>query len=212
LVNYIALSQELRQNISQKDFQNVANKYGLDINKKYVLSFGAVDPRKNVLFTIECFFDFVKKNNIQDLYFLICGNCADSMKRKIDEINNDVKKYIKFIGYVDDEDVEILYSNSLFFSYNTLYEGFGMTPLEAMSCGVPVITSNNSSVPEVVGDAAITCSPTDKQAIIKAMEDLYFNEDLREKMSKKGIERAKLFNWNKTCKVIADKIIEDFRG
>ena len=110
------------------------------------------------------------------------------------------------MGYVDDEDVNTLYSNSLFFTYISLYEGFGMPPLEAMSCGTPVLTSNTSSLPEVVGDAAIMIEPTDKKACIDAMKNLYFNENLRNELSKKGLEQAKKFSWEKSTKIIIDSI------
>jgi glycosyltransferase involved in cell wall biosynthesis len=91
----------------------------------------------------------------------------------------------------------MLYSNSLFFTFLSQYEGFGMPPLEAMQAGTPVITSNNSSLPEVVGDAAISLTYNDEDAVIKAFEDFYFNEDLRKAYIAKGLERAKMFSWEK---------------
>ena len=81
-----------------------------------------------------------------------------------------------------------------------------MPPLEAMSCGVPVLTSNTSSLPEVVGNFAIMIDPKDKEACINAMKNLYFNEDLREELSKKGLEQAKKFSWDKTVDIIINKI------
>jgi glycosyltransferase involved in cell wall biosynthesis len=77
-----------------------------------------------------------------------------------------------------------------------------MPPLEAMSCGTPVLTSNTSSIPEVVGDSAIMIDPKDKEACVNAMKDLYFNENLREELSKKGLEQAKKFSWDKTVDII----------
>jgi glycosyltransferase involved in cell wall biosynthesis len=108
---------------------------------------------------------------------------------------------------VDDADVNVLYSNSLFFAYISKYEGFGMPPLEAMQAGTPVITSNNSSLPEVVGDAAIMIDCESEEQCVKAFETLYYNENLREDYIKKGIERAKLFTWKKTVGKMSEAII-----
>ena len=112
------------------------------------------------------------------------------------------------LGYIDDEDVNLLYSNSLFFSFLSLYEGFGMPPLEAMMCGVPVICANNSSLPEVVGDAALMVDPEDEDEVIEAFRKFYFDENLRDEYIKKGLKRAELFNWDKTYKIMSEKIIE----
>ncbi|GHT04647.1 hypothetical protein FACS1894139_07130 [Planctomycetales bacterium] len=99
-----------------------------------------------------------------------------------------------------------LYSNSLFFVYLSQYEGFGMPPLEAMAAGTPVITSNNSSLPEVVGDAGIMIDYDSEEQCLQAFADLYFHADLREKYIAKGLERAKLFSWEKTVTQMADVI------
>jgi glycosyltransferase involved in cell wall biosynthesis len=88
------------------------------------------------------------------------------------------------------------------------YERFGMPPLEAMQAGTPVICSNNSSLPEVVGDAAITIDCDSEEQCIKAFEDLYFNENIRKEYIARGIERAKFFSWRKTGKLMIDKILE----
>ncbi len=134
------------------------------------------------------------------------GKNHEILKRELADLFDEDK--VRLLGYVADEDVNTLYSNSLFFTYVSLYEGFGMPPLEAMSAGVPVVTSNTSALPEVVGDAAITLDPTDKDAIIKAYEAFYFNPELREECIQKGLERAKMFSWDKMYKIISDKILE----
>jgi len=118
-----------------------------------------------------------------------------------------MNKYIITLGFIDDEDVNILYSNSLFFTFISLYEGFGMPPLEAMQAGVPVICANNSSLPEVVGDAAIMVNAENEKEIIEAFSKFYFNEELRNEYVEKGLARAKLFSWDKTVKIMTDKMI-----
>ena len=109
-----------------------------------------------------------------------------------------------YAGYVDDDDLPILYSNAEWFVFTTQYEGFGLPPLEAMQCGCPVITSNNSSLPEVIGDAGIMIDWDSDEQHVEAYEKYYFKEELRKENSRKGLERAKLFSWKKTV----DEMVE----
>jgi glycosyltransferase involved in cell wall biosynthesis len=135
-------------------------------------------------------------------------NFAKCFNETFGELHEDLQSKIVRLGYVDDSDVNMLYSNSLFFAYMSQYEGFGMPLLEAMQAGAPVITANNSSLPEVVGGAALAIDYNDEEACIKAMEAYYFDEDLRQAYIKKGFERAKLFTWDKTVNLMVNKIKE----
>jgi glycosyltransferase involved in cell wall biosynthesis len=191
----------------------ILKKYGIihNINSKYILSFCSLEPRKNIIFTVTCFLKFVKKHGIQDLYFYIGGAHWDLFIQQLNEtvgqIEECYRNRIIRLGYVSDEDVNALYSNSLFFIYLSQYEGFGMPPLEAMQAGVPVITSNNSSLPEVVGDATITIPYNDEEALVGFMEKLYFNTNMRMDYITRGLNRAKQFSWKKTTDKMAEKII-----
>ena len=207
----IATAQDFYPDKNEEKLKKVLDKYNVSKNQrgKYIFSLCTLEPRKNLIFTIKCFIEFIKENKIDDLYFYLGGGHWDDFIGQLEKEIYDLDKYkdkIVKLGYVDDEDVNTLYSNSLFFTYISLYEGFGMPPLEAMSCGAPVLTSNTSSIPEVVGDAAIMIDPTDKQACINAMKDLYFNENLREELSKKGLEQAKKFSWDKTVDIIVKNL------
>ena len=166
--------------------------------------------RQNLIRAVKCFAAFIRKNNIDDLVFVLGGAHWDRfisiLESEIENLNELKDKILK-IGYVDDADQAALYSGALFFVYTSQYEGFGLPPLEAMSCGTPVITSNNSSLPEVVGGAAIMIDYDDDAAHIKAYEDYYFNEELRKENSKKGLEQARKFSWEK-C---ADIMVEEFK-
>jgi glycosyltransferase involved in cell wall biosynthesis len=188
-------------------------KYRIEYNKdnNYIFSFCTLEPRKNLPFTMRCFVKFIKKHSIDNLYFYLGGGQWDKfihlLEEQIDNLNEYRDKIVR-LGYVDDADVNILYSNSLFFTYISQYEGFGVPPLEAMQAGTPVITSNNSSLPEVVGDAAIMIDYDNEEQCIKAFEDFYFNENLRKYYIEKGLERAKLFSWEKTVDKMKEVIIE----
>ena len=110
-------------------------------------------------------------------------------------------------GYIDDEDLAPLYSGAEWFVYTSQYEGFGLPPLEALACGCPVITSNNSSLPEVVGDAGIMIDWDSDEQHIKAYEDYYFHPELREQNRQKGLIRAKQFSWEKTVDLMLKEIL-----
>jgi glycosyltransferase involved in cell wall biosynthesis len=184
-------------------------KYKLNTDECYIFSLCTIDPRKNLPFTINCFIKFIIKHNIENMsFFLGGGYYPDYYNDFIAEIST-ITKYrnkIVYLGYVDDKDINILYSNSLFFVFLSQYEGFGMPPLEAMQAGTPVICSNNSSLPEVVGDAAITVDYNNEEQCINAFEKFYFNSELREEYIKKGLERAKLFTWEKTFDIMSNVI------
>jgi glycosyltransferase involved in cell wall biosynthesis len=212
-VAYNAPNQHYVPKYDKQDLVNILKKYGVkhNPNNKYLFSLCGLEPRKNLIFTIACFLKFIKKHNIQDLYFYLGGSIYSNFKTVLTGILEEVDEFkskIRLLGYVDDSDTNILYSNSLFFTFLSQYEGFGMPPLEAMQAGTPVITSNNSSLPEVVGDAAISLTYNDEEAVIKAFEDFYFNENLRKKYIEKGLERAKMFSWEKSVGQMT-KIIED---
>jgi glycosyltransferase involved in cell wall biosynthesis len=210
-VTYIATAQFFLPNYDKNILNNILKNYNINIKPDdlYIYSLCSIDPRKNLLFTVKCFIKFLKKNNVDNFYFFLGGAYLpvylEEFEKNMSELSDYQNKIIR-LGYIDDIDLNILYSNSLFFTYLSQYEGFGMPPLEAMQAGTPVICSNNSSLPEVVGDAAITINYNDEEACIKAMEDLYFNENLRKEYVRKGLERAKLFSWEKTFNTMSNVI------
>lgn len=198
-----ASSNNFTQLYDKVNLKSTLKNYNEKLNHedKYIFSLCTLDPRKNLIFTIKCYIKFIKKHKINDLKFYLGGGhfyqFIEQFKIELSEYSSFFDKII-LLGYIDDNDVNIFYSNALFFTYLSQYEGFGVPPLEAMQAGTPVITSNNSSLPEVVGDAAIMIDYNSEEQCIKAFEDLYFNEDIRKNYIKKGIERAKLFSWDKT--------------
>jgi len=180
-------------------------------NMHYIFSLCTLEPRKNLLFTIKCFIEFIKKHNIDNMYFFLGGGhfpgFIEQFKQKLSNFSEYQDKII-MLGYIDDKDINILYSNSIFFVFLSQYEGFGMPPLEAMQAGTPVICSNNSSLPEVVGNAAITNDYNNEEQCIDAFEKLYFNSELREEYVKKGLEHSKIFSWEKTFNKMSNIIME----
>ncbi|MBT6229755.1 MAG: glycosyltransferase family 4 protein, partial [Candidatus Scalindua sp.] len=141
----------------------------------------------------------------KDYKLVIAGEKGWLYKQIFKEVEHrDLKKEILFLGVVKDEDLPMLYNCADIFVYPSLYEGFGLPPLEAMACGIPVITSNTSSLPEVIGNAGIMVDPEDDNSLSEAIFNVLKDEDLRYQMSKNGLKRAKLFSWEKAAKEILE--------
>jgi glycosyltransferase involved in cell wall biosynthesis len=184
-----------------KDLQlirEVKKKYGIP-SGQYILSVGTLEPRKNIKQLIFSFQRIIEQEKIRDLNLVLVGakSCFHDKLFAQLNITNDLKKRVVLTGYIPDQDLTPLYSGSLVFVYPSLYEGFGLPPLEAMQCGVPVITSNTSSLPEVVGDAGIMTAPNDSDALCHHILKIYRSSTLRHELANKSFEQAKKFNWPK---------------
>lgn len=182
-----------------EEIEYILQKYNINIHKRYLLSIATLEPRKNIERTIRAFLQLIQQEKIDDLNLVLVGTKGWNFETIFDEIkaNPLLKEKIILTGFVADEDLAALYSAALAFVYPSLYEGFGLPPLEAMQCGTPVITSNKSSLPEVVEDAGILVEPTDEDAIADAMLKLYNDKSLRNTLSKKSSLQAQKFSWKK---------------
>ena len=200
---------DYKPNKDKDRLNDVREKYNIPMDNKYLFSLCSLEPRKNLIRSVKTFIEFIKKNKIDDVVYVLGGGAWSGFIEKLEKEVPDYKNYADKIiraGYVDDEDLEVLYSNAQWFVYTSQYEGFGMPPLEAMRCGCPVITSNNSSLPEVVGDAGIMIDWDNDEQHIAAYEKYYFDEKYRNSMAKKGLEHSEHFSWEKAVDVIIDKM------
>ncbi|HEY7768802.1 glycosyltransferase family 1 protein, partial [Longimicrobium sp.] len=166
----------------------------------YLLSVNAVEPRKNIERAVRAFSRMTSQERLADLRMVLVGNMGQDPHRFFEAAREAGLSPDRLVvtGYVPDEDLAALYSGALAFVYPSLYEGFGLPPLEAMQCGTPVITSNTSSLPEVVGDAGIMVEPTDEDALSQAMLDVCRDGELRRRMQARSLARAARFSWE-TC-------------
>lgn len=182
----------------QKITDNTLQQYKIP-KSPYLLSLCTLEPRKNLSFLIQCFSKIINQQPNLDLNLVLVGvsgwKNADIFQAA--QANSLLKNRIIFTGYIPDEDLSAIYSGATAFIYPSLYEGFGLPPLEAMKCGTPVITSNTSSLPEVVGDAGIMINPKEQDTLCQAILDITNDSNLRAKLSQKGLERANQFSWQK---------------
>jgi len=181
----------------------VRRKYGLP--PEYVLFVGVLEPRKNIPTLLRAFALLLAEKLDLGLKLVIAGGRGWGLA----EIGTMVRSlglqgHVLFPGFIDEADLPHLYRGALLFVYPSLYEGFGLPILEAMGCGVPVITSNTSSMPEVAGDAAVLVDPTKPETLALAMASVLTDEALREKLRQKGIARARGFSWD----AVARKTLE----
>ncbi len=181
---------------------------GFGIDYPYILYLGSLEPRKNVERLIEAFIQLKKGKQINEK-LVLSGIKGWSYQSIVDKVaSSGIEKEIIFIGFVSNEVLPFLYNGASAFVYPSLYEGFGLPVLEAMACGVPVVTSNVSSLPEVAGDAAILINPSSVDEIADGIWRLLCDEELRNQCAQKGIERAKLFTWER-CAVETLKVFDE---
>lgn len=167
----------------------------------YFLAVSSLDPRKNFKMLIDAFLH----SGIQTPLVIVGskGKVFNDMQLNIDTI--DSSKVI-FTDYINDEDLKALYKSSLCFVYPSLYEGFGIPPLEAMANGCPTIVSNTSSLPEVCGNASLYIDPYDRNSITDAMKEVLNDESLRKELIARGKENVKRFNWNYSAQMAVTEI------
>ena len=239
-VVYLGISKDFKP--FKKDnpkLKEVGKKYNLPVSsclvggrtsggfKNFILYFGTIEPRKNLLLLIKAFETLKerfaepslkttwkglegvvtgkKKSIFSDLKLVIAGARGWLYKDIFKEVeNSEYKKDIIFIGFIEDKDKPYLYNLADAFVYPSFFEGFGFPPLEAMACGVPTIVSNTSSLPEVVGSGAIMIDPYNVDELAFAIRKVLEDKELRQDLIKKGLGQVKKFDWDKTAKEVLE--------
>lgn len=183
--------------INENKKNEFKQKYELN---RYILFVGSTQPHKNLLSLIDAF--YLIRKRVQDIDLVVVGYIE---RKDITKINSklrtlDVRQSVKFLGHLLDNEISIVYSSAELFVFPTLYEGFGLPPLEAMALGCPVVVSNTSSLPEVVGDAGVYVDPYSPQDIADGILKVLTDDSLRQSLIKKGFEQIKKFSWEKSAK------------
>ncbi len=199
-VIYESASKKFATNRTDQIKSKIKNK--INITTPYIFHLGGIDLRKNTFTVLKCFSIFKRKVDTK-CTLVISGLPAYMIKAYAafsEKLNLKKDLDVVFTNFISEEDLIGLYSSAVFFLYPSRYEGFGIPLLEAMACGTPVITSKISSMPEIAGEAAIFIDPDDEESILQAMLHLWNDKGARETLIKQGVERSKIFSWEKAAK------------
>lgn len=203
-VVYNAIDERFRLgHATDADRQFIAERY--QVNYPFILYAGRISPHKNVGRIIEAFSalktELEKEAKFPDLKLIIIGDELSrqpELRRTV--IRSAVQNDVRFLGFVPIEVLRIFYDTAKVFVFPSLYEGFGLPPLEAMSHGTPVITSNTTSLPEVVGNAAVLVNPENLFEIMRALHRVLIDQALRDKLKQRGYEQAARFSWEASAR------------
>ena len=207
-VVYNAIDERfLRGHASENDRQILAERYL--VTYPFLLYAGRISPHKNLVRIIEAFSalkgELEKEGKFPDLKLIIIGDELSKhpdLRRTV--IRSGVQNDVRFMGFVPIEMLRVFYDAAKIFVFPSLYEGFGLPPLEAMAHGTPVVTSNTSSLPEVVGNAAVLVNPENVFEIMRALQHVLLDPALRDKIKQRSYEQTKKFSWDKSAQRILE--------
>src|SRR5215470_7109601 len=207
-VVYNAIDERfLHGHATQADREVIAQRY--QVNYPFILYAGRISPHKNLVRIIEAFSalkgELEKEDKLPDLKLIIIGDEVSKhpdLRRTV--IKSGVQNDVRFLGFVPIEVLRIFYDSAKVFVFPSLYEGFGLPPLEAMAHGTPVVTSNTSSLPEVVGNAAVLVNPENVFEIMRAIHRVLVDQELREKMKRRSSEQLKRFSWDSSARHVLE--------
>lgn len=193
-----------------EEVARVAARYQL--TEPFVLYAGNIKPHKNLERLIAAF-ALLRRWGFERLKLLIIGDEISKypeLRRAVHR--HQLHPWVRFLGFVSNDTLAVLYRLADLFVFPSLYEGFGLPPLEAMASGTPVVTSNVSSLPEVVGDAAVLVDPYNPEAIADGMRRVLADPDLRAELRQRGLARARAFSWDRSVERIRQVYAEAMGG
>ena len=202
-VAYLAADDNFRPVTDPHLLSRVRDRYGLP--SRFILTAGSNEPRKNVRTVIDAFSRL--PISLRDRCpLVVMGPLWGKRASDVETFGNG--STVRYIGEVEESHLPSIYSLSSAFIFLSLYEGFGLPALEAMTCGAPVLASSTSSIPEVVGEAGILVHPEDVDAITTGLEQIMTDDALIERLSALGIDQAAGFDWRSTTQVVFDSLME----
>jgi len=196
-----AIDEAILEDPGEEEMERVQERY--QIRGRFVLYAGNIKPHKNLERLVAAFGMLKQRPGHEDVKLLIIGdevNRYGSLRRSVEAAG--VRQDVRFFGFVPSRTLSALYRLASVFAFPSLYEGFGLPPLEAMACGTPVVTSRISSLPEVVGDAALLVDPYSTEDIAHGLERVLGDEGLRGELSTRGRARVKQFSWKRSVEAI----------
>jgi len=202
LIKYLKMPEDKIKVIYNGIDHSIFKPYNTKVrDKPYILYVGSERPRKNLDGLIEAF--AILGKDFPELELVKIGTSGRSEEYRYDTMkkldNLGITQNVIFIGHIPELDLAYYYSSALLLAYPSLYEGFGLPPVEAMACGCPVVTSDNSSLPEIMGDAGIMVNPYDTDSLAQAMREVLTDSKLRNDMVSKGLKQVKKFSWDRAA-------------
>ena len=197
-VIYSGVLSKFKKIDSEDAIIKVREKFNLP--KKFIFYLGTIEPRKNISSIIDAFEILKRDFGFENYYLVIAGAKGWLYKdifRKMEK--GQFSKYIRYIEFVEDDDRPAMYNAAELLVYPSFFEGFGFQPLEAMACGTPVVSSNVSSIPEVVHDAALLVDPYNVKELYSAIKEVLTNESFKKDLIYRGSNRVRNFSWQKTA-------------
>lgn len=206
-----AVDRAYRPIVDEVRLAQVRRKY--DLPQQFILSVGVLQPRKNIAGLIEAHARLPL--HLRETYRLVVTGKRGWLTDNLPDLAERAGKQVLFTGYVPDNELPALYTLASCFAYPSLYEGFGLPPLEAMACGTPTVTSAVASLPEVVGDAALLVDPRDTGTLSQALQQLLEDAPLRERLREAGLAQARAFTWERSARAlrpVLDQAVRAARG
>ncbi len=195
---------DARFGIEPSEEQVVRTRERYQLNDQFVLYAGNIKPHKNLERLIEAFYR-VRRHGLDHVRLLIIGDEISKLQTLRRAVHRHMlHKHVRFLGFVPQETLVVLYRLASVFVFPSLYEGFGLPPLEAMASGTPVVTSNVSSLPEVVGDAAVLVNPYDVEAIADGIRRVLTDDALRVDLRRRGLARAQDYSWERSVRRVRE--------
>jgi glycosyltransferase involved in cell wall biosynthesis len=205
----LGVSEDFRPVRDASLSEAVRGRYNLP--QRFILYVGLVEPRKNLPLLLSAYKKLEVLSKIPPLVIVgRLGWMYQEVFRQVEILQ--LKEKVLFAGYVPIADLPIVYNLADMFVYPSIYEGFGLPPLEAMACGTPVVTTAVSSMPEHVGDAGVLVPPQDEQALSQAMFEVLANQELRDQLAVKGPQQAARYTWKRTAQATLEVYQQAMRG
>jgi len=165
--------------------------------ERFLLYVGTLEPRKNLMTLLDAYAEVLRQHDVPLIIGGGKGWLYDAVFQRLEQLG--LRERVQFVGYIEEDELPLWYAAATLFVFPSLYEGFGMPPLEAMACGTPVITSNSSSLPEVVGDAGLMAPPHDAAAFAAAISRVLSDPALHQELRERGLVQATRFSWRVTA-------------
>jgi len=191
--------------ISAAEVSRVRRKY--NFSYPYILIVGSIHPRKNLVNVFTAWREVYRLH--PDIHLLVVGSRSGIFSVTA---HNEIPPRVRLVGYIDDADLPAFYSGAAAYILASLYEGFGLTVLEAMACGTPVIAANTTAIPEVVGDAGLLFNPLDVDELVSAIDEVISDEGFSNSLVQKGFQRARSFSWERSAQMLLGLLERELIG